>query len=228
MTNNITEALHRTQQAIAQNQQKLGVQPNAKLIAVSKTKPVEAVSMAYQAGQRAFGENYVQELVVKAQALRHYADIEWHFIGPLQSNKTRDVAQYASWVHSVDRLKIAERLSAQRPKELPPLRLLLQINISEETSKAGIAPEELLPLASAIAALPQIELKGLMAIPEPGQSQPAFVRMQALSHQLQKEFPNATELSMGMSDDWQEALASGATMVRLGTAIFGARDYKTQ
>jgi PLP dependent protein len=198
------------------------------LIAVSKTKPVAAIDCAYQAGQRQFGENYPQELSEKAQQLSTKKHICWHFIGPLQSNKTRQVAEHAHWVHSIDRLKIAERLSAQRPAHLPPLKLLLQINISQEQSKAGIAAAQMLTLAAAIDKLPALALKGLMAIPAPGDSERAFAAMQQLSIQLRQHYPQANELSMGMSDDWPLALTYGATMIRLGTAIFGARDYKQE
>ncbi|HEY9042463.1 MAG TPA: YggS family pyridoxal phosphate-dependent enzyme [Rheinheimera sp.] len=198
------------------------------LIVVSKTKPVTAVLEAYRAGQRLFGENYPQELAEKAQQLTNYQDICWHFIGPLQSNKTKLVAEHASWVHSIDRLKIAQRLAEQRPAHLAKLKVLLQINISNEPTKAGILPQQLPELAAAVAQLPQLELKGLMAIPAPGDSERAFAAMQQLSLQLQQHYPQATELSMGMSDDWPLALTYGATMIRLGTAIFGARDYKQE
>ena len=146
----------------------------------------------------------------------------------MQSNKTKLVAEHASWVHSIDRLKIAQRLAEQRPAHLGKLKVLLQINISNEPTKAGILPQQLPELAAAIAQLPQLELKGLMAIPAPGDSKRAFAAMQQLSLQLQQHYPQATELSMGMSDDWPLALTYGATMIRLGTAIFGARDYKQE
>ncbi|WP_333607613.1 YggS family pyridoxal phosphate-dependent enzyme [Arsukibacterium sp.] len=197
------------------------------LLAVSKTKPVSAMLEAYQAGQRHFAENYPQELADKALQLADCKALIWHFIGPLQSNKTKLIANTASWVHSLDRLKIAERLSSQRSTELAPLKVLLQINISQETSKAGIAPTELLELADAVAALPNLQLKGLMAIPAPGDSERAFAAMQHLSVELQTRYPHADQLSMGMSDDWPLALRYGATMIRLGTAIFGARTYAT-
>ncbi|RRJ19812.1 YggS family pyridoxal phosphate-dependent enzyme [Rheinheimera mesophila] len=224
MTNNIAEALKSAYNAITEFQTKQQLSQQSRLIAVSKTKPASSVAAAYQAGQRAFGENYVQELVSKATELQQLADIEWHFIGPIQSNKTKDIAQYADWVHSIERLKIAERLAAQRPADKAPLRVLLQINISAEESKSGIKPDELLPLAAAVAKLPQLQLKGLMAIPQPGNSAEAFEQMQKLSLQLQQHYPDAKELSMGMSDDWQQALRFGSTMIRLGTAIFGARE----
>lgn len=227
MTNNIAEALNSAYNAITEFQTKQQLNQQSRLIAVSKTKPAASVALAYQAGQRAFGENYVQELVSKATELEQLDGIEWHFIGPIQSNKTKDIAQYADWVHSVERLKIAERLSAQRPLDKAPLQVLLQVNISGEESKSGIKPDELLQLADAVAQLPQLQLKGLMAIPEPGKGAQAFEQMQKLSLQLQQQHPDAKELSMGMSDDWQEALRFGSTMIRLGTAIFGAREKQT-
>jgi len=227
MDNNIAERLRSAYQQIAEIKQKnANVRADAQLIAVSKTKPISLIQEAYLAGQHCFGENYVQELADKATALSQL-DIEWHFIGPIQSNKTRDIARFANWVHSIDRFKIAQRLSAQRPAHLPPLKVLIQVNISEESSKAGVAACDVLPLAAQIAALPNIQLAGLMAIPAPAvghDNSQAFARMQALSATLQQQFVQANQLSMGMSDDWQQALTFGATMIRLGTAIFGARD----
>jgi PLP dependent protein len=224
MHNTIAERLQTAYRALAE------IQPNhratAQLIAVSKTKPVNDIREAYLAGQRQFGENYVQELATKAQELTDLTQIRWHFIGPIQSNKTRDIAVYADVVHSIDRLKIAERLSAQRPVGKAALQVLLQVNISREDSKSGILPEDLLPLARQIHSLPNIQLVGLMAIPAPainGDNQQAFAAMQQLSATLQAEFPQADQLSMGMSDDWQQAVLFGATMIRLGSAIFGAR-----
>ena len=173
----------------------------------------------------------MQELATKAQALAALPGLQWHFIGPLQSNKTRDVALYADVVHSVDRLKIAERLSAQRPDHKAPLQVFLQVNISREDSKSGILPEDVLPLARQVAALPKLILAGLMAIPAPavdGDNRQAFAAMQQLSILLQREFPQANQLSMGMSDDWRQAVLFGATMIRLGTAIFGARGDTAQ
>lgn len=225
MHNTIAERFVAAYQAITEIPQPNGA--IVQLIAVSKTKPVNMLQQAYQAGARHFGENYVQELVEKAQAMAAQTDICWHFIGPIQSNKTRDIARYASVVHSVDRLKIAERLSAQRPAELPPLQVLLQVNISDEASKSGIVPTEVMALAEAITVLPNLQLRGLMAIPSPavnGDNSSAFAAMAALSAQLQQRWPAADQLSMGMSDDWQQAIRFGATMVRLGTAIFGARE----
>jgi hypothetical protein len=228
MDNNIAERLNSAYRQLAEfsHHPQQGEQ-KPRLIAVSKTKPASAVLAAYQAGQRDFGENYLQELVSKATELAALHEVQWHFIGPIQSNKTRDIARFASWVHSIERFKIAERLSAQRPAELPPLQLLIQVNISAEASKAGVMPADVLPLAAQIAVLPNVVLKGLMAIPAPAVDQDnsaAFAAMQLLSQQLQQQHPAATELSMGMSDDWQQALTFGATMIRLGTAIFGARE----
>ena len=224
MTNNIAEALKSAYNAITEFQTKQQLNHQSRLIAVSKTKPAQAVADAFTAGQRAFGENYVQELVSKATELYQLEGIEWHFIGPIQSNKTKDIALYADWVHSIERLKIAERLSAHRPLNKAPLRVLLQVNISGEESKSGINPADLPALAAEVARLPQLTLKGLMAIPEPGKGAEAFEQMQKLSLQLQQQHPDAKELSMGMSDDWQDALRFGSTMIRLGTAIFGARE----
>lgn len=228
MMNNIAEQLALAYQQLHKfSESRSASWPQARLIAVSKTKPVADIVAAYAAGQRQFGENYPQELVSKAAELTHLAELEWHFIGPLQSNKTKLVAETASWVHSIDREKIARRLSEQRPPQLPPLKVLLQINISAETSKAGIAPAEMLSLAAAVASLPRLQLCGLMAIPEAqGKSlEQDFAAMQQLSQQLQQHYPQAIELSMGMSGDWPLALRYGATMIRLGTAIFGARNY---
>lgn len=224
MTNNIAEALKSAYNAMTEFHVKQQLNQQIRLIAVSKTKPASSVATAYQAGQRAFGENYVQELVNKATELHQLDGIEWHFIGPIQSNKTKDIAQYADWVHSIDRLKIAERLSAQRPADKKQLLVLLQVNISGEASKSGVEPADVLSLAEQVAKLPQLKLKGLMAIPEAGKGAEAFAQMEKLSLQLQQQHPDATELSMGMSDDWQDALRFGSTMIRLGTAIFGARE----
>jgi hypothetical protein len=198
------------------------------LLAVSKLQPAQAVRQAQQAGQRAFGENYVQEALDKMAALAALrAALEWHLIGPLQSNKTRSVAEAFDWVHSVDRLKIAQRLSEQRPPGLPPLNICLQVNISGEASKSGLAPEELPDVARAAAALPRLRLRGLMAIPEPAQgleAQRAPLRaLRLLQQQLQAQGLDLDTLSMGMSDDLEAAVAEGSTMVRVGTAVFGAR-----
>ena len=202
---------------------------NVRLLAVSKTKPVRAIEEAIQAGQKAFGENYVQEGVEKIAYFNQQADLEWHFIGPLQSNKTKLVAAHFDWIQTVDRLKIAQRLSEQRPAGKAPLNVLIQINISDEASKSGIAPEEMLALAKEIALLPNLKLRGLMAIPkpehEPAQQKIALGKMQQLFNRLQTEFEGIDTLSMGMSDDMAAAIECGSTMVRIGTAVFGARDY---
>ena len=202
---------------------------DVKLLAVSKTWPAEAVREAAAAGQRAFGENYVQEGVDKVEALRAL-DLEWHFIGPLQSNKTRPVANAFDWVHGIDRLRIAERLSAQRDVHLPPLNVCIQVNVSGEDSKSGVAPAEAGALAHAVAALPRLRLRGLMCIPEArtgtsAQREP-FARLRLLRDAMATEHGLALDtLSMGMSHDLDAAIAEGATCVRIGTALFGARDY---
>jgi len=198
------------------------------LLAVSKTFPADAVREAHAAGQRAFGENYVQEALEKIQALAALRSVlEWHLIGPLQSNKTRAVAEAFDWVHSVDRLKIAQRLSEQRPPEAPPLNVCLQVNISGEASKSGVPPAEVSALAHAVARLPRLKLRGLMAIPEPAgdfAAQRAPHRaLRELMQRLQAEGLALDTLSMGMSADLEAAVAEGATIVRVGTAIFGSR-----
>jgi hypothetical protein len=196
------------------------------LLAVSKTFDALAVREAFDAGQRAFGENYVQEALAKIDALRDL-QIEWHLIGPLQSNKTRAVAEAFDWVHSVERLKIAQRLSEQRPAQLPPLQLCLQVNISGEASKSGLAPAEVADVAHAVARLPHVRLRGLMAIPEPAgdfAAQRAPHRaLRELFDALRRDGLALDTLSMGMSADLEAAIAEGATLVRVGTAIFGSR-----
>jgi pyridoxal phosphate enzyme (YggS family) len=194
------------------------------LLAVSKTQPASAIRAAFNAGLSQFGENYVQEALVKMVELQELP-IEWHFIGPLQSNKTRAVAEHFDWVHSVDRLKIAQRLSDQRPQELPPLQVCLQVNISGEDSKSGASPEEALALALAMQALPRLTLRGLMAIPAAQSDDPAkpFASLAALMATLSKEIPQLDTLSMGMSADLAPAISQGATIVRVGTDLFGAR-----
>lgn len=200
-----------------------------KLLAVSKVFPAAAVREAFQAGQRAFGENYVQEALKKIEALRDLP-LEWHFIGPIQSNKTRDIAERFAWVHSVDRLKIAERLSAQRPQNLPPLNVCIQVNVSGEASKSGVAPDALVALARAVARLPRLKLRGLMAIPAPAEDLQAqrvpFARLRGLLQHLNAQGLELDTLSMGMSHDLEAAVLEGATIVRVGTAIFGQRDYQ--
>ncbi|RQP24262.1 YggS family pyridoxal phosphate-dependent enzyme [Piscinibacter terrae] len=198
------------------------------LLCVSKTFGAEAVREAHAAGERRFGENYVQEGVDKVAALADLrGDIEWHLIGPLQSNKTRVVAEHFDWVHSVDRLKVAQRLSEQRPAHLPPLQVCLQVNISAQASKSGLAPQEVAGVAREVAALPGLKLRGLMAIPEPAgdldsQRRPHAALRQLLG-ELQREGLDVDTLSMGMSADLEAAVMEGATIVRVGTAIFGGR-----
>ncbi|PKF79345.1 YggS family pyridoxal phosphate-dependent enzyme [Vibrio sp. vnigr-6D03] len=208
---------------------------SVQLLAVSKTKPNAAIADALKAGQVAFGENYVQEGVDKVQYFaEHYSDnaIEWHFIGPIQSNKTRPIAENFAWVHSVDRAKIAQRLNDQRPADLPALNVLIQINTSGEASKSGINEAELFELAALINDLPNLTLKGLMSIPanvSNHESQlTAFNQLAALKDKLAEKYPEVDMLSMGMSGDMEAAVEAGSTMVRIGTAIFGARDYSTK
>ena len=205
---------------------------SVQLLAVSKTFPAEAVLEAMAAGQRAFGENYLQEGVEKIAAVaRAQPDtpVEWHFIGPIQSNKTRPIATHFSWVHTVERLKIAQRLSEQRPPDMAPLNICLQVNISGEATKSGATPEELPALARQVAALPNLRLRGLMAIPEP-QADPAlqraaFARLRKLGETLRAVGLPVDTLSMGMSGDMAAAILEGATIVRVGSAIFGTRTY---
>lgn len=203
------------------------------LLAVSKTFPAEAVVEAMAAGQRAFGENYLQEGLDKMQEvarLQPDTPVEWHFIGPIQSNKTRPIASSFQWVHTVERLKIAQRLSEQRPEELGPLDVCIQVNISGEASKSGASEDELPELARQVAALPRLRLRGLMAIPEAtkdeAQQRAAFARLRALFDTLRAQGLALDTLSMGMSGDLRAAVAEGATIVRIGSAIFGARHYE--
>ena len=197
------------------------------LLAVSKTWPASDVREAALAGQKSFGENYVQEGIDKARSLESLG-LEWHFIGPLQSNKTRPVAETFDWVHAVDRLKIAERLSEQRPENLPALQVCIQVNVSGEQTKSGVSLDEAAALAHRVAALPRIRLRGLMAIPQFvedfAEQRMAFRRLREAFEQLNKEGLSLDTLSMGMSHDLEAAIAEGATMVRVGTAIFGERN----
>ena len=199
---------------------------NIKLLAVSKVFPGEAVIEANKAGQYAFGESYVQEALDKIAALRDLP-LEWHFIGPIQSNKTRAIVENFAWVHSVDRLKIAERLSAQRPQNMPPLNVCIQVNVSGEDSKSGVAPGEVFELAQAVAQLPLLKLRGLMAIPAPAEGLEAqrlpFAQLRELMRQLNAQGLELDTLSMGMSHDLEAAIREGATIVRVGSAIFGER-----
>ena len=194
------------------------------LLAVSKTKPATAIAAAYQAGLRHFGENYCQEALIKQQALGAY-DINWHFIGPIQSNKTKLIAHHFNWVHSVDHIKIARRLSEQRPDTLPPLNICLQVNVSAEASKSGISLQELPDLCDAVLTLPRLKLRGVMAIPAPQTD----YELQRLPYKTLVQTVNALHkpeldtFSFGMSDDLQAAIVEGSTIVRIGTAIFGRR-----
>ncbi|WP_293504924.1 YggS family pyridoxal phosphate-dependent enzyme [Roseateles sp.] len=222
----ISDSLQATKHRIAAACVAAGRAPDAvRLLAVSKTFPASAVREAFAAGAQAFGENYVQEGLAKIEALVALRGrLEWHLIGPLQSNKTRPVAEQFDWVQSVDRLKIAERLSEQRPPELPPLNICLQVNISGEASKSGLLPAEVAPLARQVAALPRLKLRGLMAIPEPGPESTGQHRaMAALFDALNAQGLDMDTLSLGMSADLETAIAAGSTMVRIGTAVFGAR-----
>ena len=199
---------------------------DVRLLAVSKTFDASAVTAAWQAGQRAFGENFVQEALDKIAGLGHL-DIEWHFIGPIQSNKTRPIAEHFAWVHSLEREKIARRLNDSRPPGLPPLNVLIQVNVSGEASKSGVAPGEERTLAEVIRSLPRLRLRGLMAIPEPtpdaALQRRRFALLRSLQQGLQADDSGVDTLSMGMSDDLEAAVAEGSTMVRIGTAIFGSR-----
>ena len=236
-------ALKQIRERIAQTCQRAGRQADSVLlIAVSKTFPAEAVVQAANAGQRHFGENYLQEAVDKIARVKEMApalsdgDVDansliWHFIGPLQSNKTRAVAEHFDWVHSIEREKVARRLSEQRPAQLPPLNVCIQVNVSGEKTKSGVTPEEALPLAAVIAELPNLRLRGLMSIPEATDDvslqRQRFARLRSLLQQLNQvrtaSQPALDTLSMGMSADMEAAILEGATMVRIGTAIFGSR-----
>lgn len=236
-------ALKQIRERIAQTCQRAGRQADSVLlIAVSKTFPAEAVVQAANAGQRHFGENYLQEAVDKIARVKEMApalsdgDVDansliWHFIGPLQSNKTRAVAEHFDWVHSIEREKVARRLSEQRPAQLPPLNVCIQVNVSGEQTKSGVTPEEALPLAAVIAGLPNLRLRGLMSIPEATEDvslqRQRFARLRSLLQQLNQvrtaSQPALDTLSMGMSADMEAAILEGATMVRIGTAIFGSR-----
>ena len=223
ITNNLQEVSRRITSACNAAGRRVD---NVTLLAVSKTFGADAVREAFAAGQRRFGENYVQEALAKIDQLNDLrAQIEWHLIGPLQSNKTRLVAEHFDWVQSVDSLKIAQRLSDQRPAALPPLQLCLQVNISGQSSKSGLAPADVAALACAVAALPRLRLRGLMAIPEPGPDVAVAHRalcelMRRLNQDLGLELDT---LSTGMSADLEAAVAEGATLLRIGSAVFGAR-----
>lgn len=203
---------------------------SARLLAVSKTKPASMIREAWRLGQREFGENYVQEALSKQTELSDIDNIVWHFIGPLQSNKSRDVAEHFDWVHSIDRERLAKRLNDQRPDSLGPLNICLQVNISHEGSKSGVTPDALATLAEQVLALPRLKLRGLMAIPAPADTLDAqrepLSRLREAFEGLRERFPEAPldTLSMGMTSDLEAAIFEGATLVRLGSAIFGARE----
>lgn len=222
--NHIKDNLAQVELQIKQACDQAEREPNTvQLLAVSKTKPAEQVEQAYHAGQRAFGENYLQEAVEKIQQLTQLDDLIWHFIGPIQSNKTRQIAQHFDWVQSVDRAKIITRLNEQRAEHNNPLNICLQVNISGEASKSGIQVNELAELAKLVNSLPHLTLRGLMAIPEKGNAEHSFQQMQQLFQQLKTQYSSVDTLSMGMSSDLTQAIQNGSTMVRIGTAIFGAR-----
>ncbi len=225
---NIAENLTQIQLNISKFCQKYQRDPqDIKLLAVSKTRPTKDIRLAYSAGQTQFGENYLQESLQKIHDLSDLA-IEWHFIGAIQSNKTRELAENFAWVHSIDRLKIARRLSNQRTKSLPPLNICLQINISEEKSKSGFNINEVEVAVDEVIHLPNLRLRGLMAIPAKADSleeqRATFAEMKSLLKTLQTKYPQIDTLSMGMTGDMEAAIAEGSTMLRIGTAIFGARN----
>lgn len=230
----ITDRLEKLHSQISAAVATANRQPNTvQLLAVSKTREADELRQAWSGGQRSFGENYLQEALNKIEALQDL-DICWHFIGPIQSNKTRPIAENFHWVHSVDRLKVAQRLSEQRPAAMAPLNICLQVNISEESSKSGVLPADLPALAAEVATLKNIRLRGLMAIPasndDPQLQRRPFAQMNVLLKTLQQQLPDQPldTLSMGMSDDMNAAILEGATIVRIGTALFGPRDYSNR
>ncbi|MEP4486333.1 MAG: YggS family pyridoxal phosphate-dependent enzyme [Halioglobus sp.] len=224
LIDNIAKVSSRVRLAAQKSQRK---ECDIRMLAVSKTRPAEAIRVASQAGLSEFGENYLQEALDK---MAHLADLDlvWHFIGPIQSNKTKAIAEQFQWVHSVDRLKIARRLSEQRPEGLEPLNICVQVNLSSENSKSGVAPQDAAALLRAASELPRIRIRGLMAIPAPtedhAQQRQSFAELRELLETLQQEMPSLDTLSMGMSADLESAIAEGATIVRIGTDLFGARD----
>lgn len=226
--NNISVALAHIRQTISDVEVRFNREPGSvQLLAVSKTKTIGDIQAAIDSGQSSFAENYLQEAVEKIKQLNN-ARLEWHFIGSIQSNKTRELANHFQWVHTVDRIKIAQRLSEMRPDHLPPLNICLQVNISGEQSKSGVEPQQLKQLAADCEALPNIKLRGLMAIPAPesdfDRQRMPFREMQRLFTELKTDYPEMDTLSMGTSNDLPAAIAEGATMVRIGTAIFGSRN----
>lgn len=229
----VTEHIAKVRQQVEQACLKFGRNPlDVQVLAVSKTQPAEAIRAAAATGQQAFGENYLQEALQKQQQLADLPELEWHFIGAIQSNKTRELAENFAWLHTLDRLKIAQRLNDQRPAHLPPLKVLIQVNISDEASKAGVAPTEALALAKQVMQLPRLALCGLMCIPKATEDfteqRQAFAQLAALQADLKQALPtaNLNTLSMGMSSDLEAAVAEGSTCVRIGTAIFGLREAK--
>lgn len=234
MTKNIAENIHHIKQRILNTAKKCHRDPNQiTLLAVSKTKSAQQINEAIQTGQYQFGENYVKEGIEKIHYFREHLQnmsLIWHFIGPLQSNKTRLVAENFDWIHTLDRFKIAERLSGQRPKALSPLNGLIQINISHETTKSGIHPEALFDLAEKINALPNLTLRGIMAIPAAGMNEKVqkqeYNEMFSLYSQLKQQYPQVDTLSLGMSNDMEVAIAAGSTLIRIGIAIFGTRNQR--
>jgi pyridoxal phosphate enzyme (YggS family) len=230
MTTDIKSNLKNLQKTIASQAQRYGRDAgDIRLLAVSKTFPVKDVRTAYEAGQHAFGENYVTEALEKIDALSGL-DIEWHYIGPIQSNKTKKIAEKFQWVHSLASLKHARRLNEQRPPDLPPLNVCIQVNVSAEASKSGVSPDGLTTLASQVHDLPRLWLRGIMGIPAATKNfetqRQAFKSLANLYMQLQQSYDHIDTLSMGMSGDMEAAIAEGTTMVRIGTAIFGSRDTR--
>lgn len=224
--NDIQAKLNEIKQSICQNAHASHRNPNTiTLLAVSKKQSAQKIKAAHLCGQTAFGENYLQEALEKIQQLQNYK-IDWHFIGHIQSNKTREISEHFLWAHTVDREKIAKRLNDQRPASLAPLNVCIQVNIDNQASKSGVSPDKTLELALKIAELPAINLRGLMAIPEANTGPTPFKHMQALLNSLKAhpKLAHLDTLSMGMSQDWQGAVAHGATIIRIGTALFGARD----
>ncbi|MBX2825427.1 MAG: YggS family pyridoxal phosphate-dependent enzyme [Gammaproteobacteria bacterium] len=223
----VGEALNRVKQRIRAAESDYGRTPGSvALLAVSKTKPVAALREAIAAGQRAFGENYLDDALTKIEALKS-ENCEWHFIGAIQSNKTRQIAAHFDWVHAIDREKIASRLASQRPDDLPPLNCCIQLNLDDENSKAGITAAALPDLCAHLAGLPRLALRGLMIIPAPrhtlAEQRAVFAEVHRLFSEQQALWPQMDTLSLGMTNDLEAAVAEGSTMVRIGTAIFGAR-----
>lgn len=219
----IADNLTQVRRLIQQSASEAGRNPSSiTLLAVSKSKTAADVEEAYQAGQRDFGENYAQEALEKIAQLKH-SDLIWHFIGPIQSNKSRVIAENFSWVHTVDRLKIAERLHQQRPANLPPLQVCIQVNIDADDAKSGCLPTETAVLGEAIRRLPHLHLRGLMTIPKEGSGRKPFDQLAELAHSLRRDGLTMDTLSMGMSADLTDAVAAGSTLVRVGSAIFGSR-----